>query len=111
MRNAAEAPAATTKPTAAPASASTAVSVNIWTATNHRDAPSDRRTEISCRRCAARDKSKAAMFVEAISNSTETAPNNSHNDPRTPPTVVSLSGTTWTPTSRSVSGCCSVSRA
>ena len=47
---------------------------------------------ISCSRRAARDSSRAAMLVHAISSSTDTAPNSSHSDPRTPPITVSLSG-------------------
>jgi hypothetical protein len=38
------------------------------------DAPSDKRTDISALRFAARASNSAAMFVDAISSSTDTAP-------------------------------------
>ena len=76
-----------------------------------RDAPSDRRTAISGPRWAARPSSTAAMFVQAIRSSTETAPKSTHSDARISPTVVSLSGVTATPIVRSVSGNCSPSLA
>jgi hypothetical protein len=44
------------------------------------------------------------MFVDAINNSTQTAPYSSHNDPRMPPTTVSLKGSMRTRIPASVSG-------
>ena len=72
--------------------ASTAVSVRLCTSTDARDAPSESRTAISCLRRAARARSKAAMFVAAISSNTLTAPNTTNSELRTPPTTLSLSG-------------------
>src|SRR5262249_45379010 len=92
--NAREAPAASTKPRIAPATASTSTSVSNCAATTARDAPSEKRTATSRCRAAERDNSSAAILVHAISRSRETDPNSSQRDFRTPPTADSLSAST-----------------
>ena len=55
-------------------------SVKSCAATAALDAPSEKRTEISCCRALARDSSSAAMLMQAISSSRETEPNRIHRD-------------------------------
>jgi hypothetical protein len=69
-----------------------------------RDAPSEYRIAISCCRSAVLASSSAAMLVQAIRSSTETAANSSQSDRPTSPTITSLSASTRTPSLASVSG-------
>ena len=103
-RNTRDAPAATIRPRAAPARDTTKTSVKSCATTEALDAPSEKRTEISCSRAAARDSSRAAIFVHAMSNSSETDPNRINRDLLTPPTVASLSGSIMAPIIASVFG-------
>ena len=75
-----EAPAASSRPVSAPAIARINTSVKSRAATEAREAPSENRTEVSCWRRAARDSSKAAMLVHAISSSNETDAKRSHRE-------------------------------
>jgi len=53
-----------------------------------------KRTAISWRRCVARASSNDTIFVQAMSNNSDTEPKRIQRDWRTPPTVTSLSGST-----------------
>ena len=69
-----------------------------------REPPREKRTDISCCRCVARASSSAMMFVQAIRRRRETEPYKIQRDLRTPPMVISLSGSIPTLKSASVFG-------
>src|SRR6516225_10656773 len=97
---------ATISPRSVPANDSTNVSVSSCAITVRREAPSENRTEISCWRSLLLASKSAAILVQAITSSRVTDPNRIQSERRTPPTVLSLSGSTCTASLPSVLGNC-----
>lgn len=84
--------------------ASTRASVNSCLTIEARDAPSEYRIDISCCRSAVRASSNAAILVQAIKSSSETAANSTQSDRPMLPIVTSFSGRTRTARAASVAG-------
>src|ERR1051326_5669943 len=79
-RNTFEAAAARNKPKPEPIRARRNVSASNCAISAPREAPREKRTEISCWRWVERDKSRATILVHAISSRSETEPKSNHSE-------------------------------
>lgn len=103
-RNQAEPHSAIKSPRAAPGKAAQMASNSSPLATCVRRAPSEKRTAISRSRRLACASNRHATLAQAISRTSETAPNRIQSERRTPPTVSSFSGSRTADQEASVPG-------
>jgi hypothetical protein len=100
---------ASSRPPAAPTSASSTLSLSIWRISRPRRAPRAERTPISCSRTALRARSRFATFTQAMSSTSATAPASTGSAGRIWSTICSWMGTSVTdqPALRAGTSCAS----